>query len=79
MPADLRIFEANSLAVNNSGLTGESEAVKITGQCTEHGHSTPLEAKNVTFFSTLCVSGNGKGVVIKTGANTFMGKIADLT
>jgi sodium/potassium-transporting ATPase subunit alpha len=79
VPADIRVFEANALAVNNSGLTGESEPVKITGECGEKGYDTPLEAKNIAFFSTLCVSGTAKGVVIRTGAETYMGKIADLS
>lgn len=79
VPADLRIFEANALAVNNSGLTGESEPVKLTGECGEKGFDSALEAKNIAFFSTLCVSGTGTGVVIKTGAETYMGKIADLS
>lgn len=79
IPADVRIFESNSMSTNNSGLTGESEAVKISTDVGEKGLENPLEAKNLVFFSTLCVSGSGKGVVIRTGKNTFMGKIADLT
>lgn len=78
VPADIRIFESNSLSTNNSGLTGESEAVKIGLVCGEKGLESPLEAKNLIFFSTLCVSGSGKGVVIRIGKDTFMGKIADL-
>lgn len=78
IPADIRIFESNALAVNNSGLTGESEAIEIGLECGEKGMDNPLEARNLIFFSTLCTAGSGKGVVIRTGKNTFMGKIADL-
>lgn len=78
VPADIRIFESNSMSTNNSGLTGESEAVKISTECGEKGLENPLDSKNLAFFSTLCVSGSGKGVVIRIGKNTFMGKIADL-
>ena len=38
----------------------------------------PLEAKNIAFFSTACVDGSGIGLVIATGDNTVMGKIAKL-
>lgn len=79
VPADIRIFEANSLQIDNSGLTGESEPVKINGDCGEKGYITPLEAKNVAFFTCLCVSGTGKGVVIRTGSESYMGKISDLS
>jgi sodium/potassium-transporting ATPase subunit alpha len=79
IPADVRVFETNSLQVDNSGLTGESEPVKITGICGEKGYATPLEAKNIAFFTCLCVSGYGKGVVIRTGKESYMGKISDLS
>lgn len=78
VPADIRVFESNGLYVNNSGLTGESEAVKIGTEPGEKGYENPLESRNLIFFSTLCTAGTGRGVVIRTGKNTFMGKIADL-
>lgn len=78
VPADLRIFEATNFTVDNSGLTGESEPVKITGLCGLQGYERPTEAKNIVFLSTNCISGNGKGVVIKTGKNSYMGQIAEL-
>lgn len=79
IPADIRVFEANSLTVNNSGLTGESEPVKLTGECGVKGLESPIEAKNIAFFTTLCMSGSGKGIVIRIGKETYMGKIADLS
>lgn len=79
IPADIRIFSANSFSVNNSGLTGESEAIKLSEEVGEKGCENPLDAKNIAFFSTNCVLGGATGIVIKTGKETFMGKIADLT
>ena len=38
-----------------------------------------MHSKNIAFFSTLCKGGTGQCIVIKTGPNTYMGKIADLT
>ena len=78
VPADIRVFESNSMYVNNSGLTGESEAIKIGTEPGEKGYENPLESKNLIFFSCLCTNGSAKGVVIRIGKNTFMGKIADL-
>lgn len=79
VPADLRIFEATNFSVDNSGLTGESEPVKITGICGTNGYERPTDARNIVFLSTNCFSGTAKGVVIKCGKNSYMGQIAELT
>mmetsp|Transcript_6702 Transcript_6702/g.6575 ORF Transcript_6702/g.6575 Transcript_6702/m.6575 type:complete len:448 (-) Transcript_6702:1676-3019(-) len=77
IPADVRVIEANNLKVDNSSLTGESEPQTRTPSCTnEHN---PLETENLAFFGTMCSSGDGKGMVVFTGDNTIMGKIANLT
>lgn len=39
----------------------------------------PLETENLAFFSTYCTEGRARGMVIKTGNNTLIGKIANLT
>lgn len=78
VPADVRLFKTNQLKVDNSSLTGESEAVSLGTLCGVKGKEDPLEAQNVAFFSTNCKEGQGEGVVIQTGSNTFMGRIADL-
>ncbi|NXY12444.1 AT1A3 ATPase, partial [Pteruthius melanotis] len=41
-------------------------------------HDNPLETRNITFFSTNCVEGTARGVVIATGDRTVMGRIATL-
>lgn len=75
IPADVRMIRTVSMKVDNSSLTGESEPLQ---RGTEAGHRSPLEAKNLAFFSTSCVDGHGTGVVIATGDRTVMGKIAKL-
>jgi sodium/potassium-transporting ATPase subunit alpha len=98
VPADLRVTFAYNLKVDNSSLTGESEAQERVADAVEpagvaHGHggaangggtsgtaSTPaIEANNLLFFSTIVVSGHGRGLVVGTGDNTVMGQIAGLT
>lgn len=75
MPADIRIIQCEGMKVDNSSLTGESDALS---RSPEAGHQSALEAKNLAFFSTNCVDGNGYGIVIATGDNTVMGSIAKL-
>merc|ERR1719454_1669766 len=63
------------MKVDNSSLTGESEPQSRGVECT---NENPIETKNIAFFSTNCVEGSAKGVVIKCGDNTVMGRIASL-
>ena len=57
-------------------LTGESEAIEGTIECTDDKY---VESKNIAYMTTLVTQGQGKGVVVATGDNTMMGKIAGLT
>ncbi|KAL0963555.1 hypothetical protein UPYG_G00307910 [Umbra pygmaea] len=75
VPADLRIISANHCKVDNSSLTGESEPQHRSPEFT---HENPLETRNIAFFSTNCVEGTARGVVINTGDRTIMGRIATL-
>lgn len=82
VPADLRIVRCNELKVDNSSLTGESEAVERGPdlQRNAEGHliTQPLEAANLVFYTTIVTGGNGYGIVIATGDRTVMGQIAGL-
>ncbi|OMH78809.1 Sodium/potassium-transporting ATPase subunit alpha-2 [Zancudomyces culisetae] len=76
VPADIYVFKSSELQVDNSSLTGESEPQE------RHPGNTmqnPLEATNLIFNGTLCVSGSCYGIVIQTGDNTVLGQIAELT
>lgn len=75
IPADLRIIEANEMKVNNASLTGETEELLRTPNCTD---DKPFETENLAFFGTSCTEGTGVGIVIFTGDNTVIGKIANL-
>ncbi|CAH1207213.1 Calcium-transporting ATPase [Paenibacillus plantiphilus] len=78
IPADIRLVEANSCYCEESALTGES--VPVGKHCTSIQESElPLgDMKNVGFMGTMVTRGTAKGIVIRTGMGTEMGKIADL-
>ena len=75
-PADLLIFSAADCKVDNSSLTGESEPQE---RVKDNDMQNPLEASNLMFNSTLAVSGEAYGIVIRTGDSTVLGQIAYLT
>jgi Ca2+-transporting ATPase len=76
VPADLRLLEAHVLRVDESSLTGEAIPVdKITAPINDADVGT-AEQVNMAFKGSLVVNGRGKGVVVATGMNTEMGKIA---
>jgi len=75
IPADIRVLQSNSMKVDNSSLTGESEP---QSRDAEDSKAEVLEAKNIAFFSTNCVEGSARGIVIRCGDNTVMGRIAAL-
>jgi sodium/potassium-transporting ATPase subunit alpha len=76
VPADVRLTESHDLKFDKSMLTGESEAVEGTVECTDDRY---VESKNMAYMTSLVTCGLGKGIVVATGNNTFMGKIATLT
>jgi Ca2+-transporting ATPase len=75
IPADARIIESNSLKVDESALTGESEPVFKISQPLSSNLKEP-DYKNIVFKGTNIVAGNGKAVVFATGSKTIIGKIA---
>ncbi|CAG8467720.1 18245_t:CDS:2 [Acaulospora morrowiae] len=76
VPADLFVFFANDMKVDNSTLTGEADPQE---RKRDNDQKNPLEATNLCFNGTLVVSGEGYGIVIRTGDNTVLGQIAGLT
>lgn len=75
IPADIRLVSNQKLKVDNSPLTGESEPIGRTVECTD---DNPLETKNLAFFGTLAVDGTCTGIVVNTGDGTVFGRIAGL-
>ncbi len=80
IPADCRIFECASMKIEEAALTGESVPVsKIMQILTLSKESeVPLgDRKNMAYMGSTLVYGRGKAVVVATGMDTEMGKIAD--
>ncbi|KAK9395032.1 potassium-transporting ATPase alpha chain 2 [Crotalus adamanteus] len=75
IPADIRLIQTQGCKVDNSSLTGESEP---QSRSCEFTHENPLETKNIGFYSTTCLEGTATGMVINTGDNTIIGRIASL-
>ncbi len=77
IPADLRIIEAINLKSQESAMTGESVPVDKSSD-TINGEVSLGDRKNILFSSSLITYGRGKGIVIGTGMNTEVGKIAKM-
>ncbi|RFS14401.1 cation-translocating P-type ATPase [Emticicia sp. C21] len=78
VPADIRLYEVNALRIDESSLTGESVPVdKEINELKEN--SIPLgDQLNMAFKGTLVTNGKAEGLVVRTGMNTELGKIAGL-
>lgn len=76
VPADMILFDANEMKVNNASLTGEPE--EILRKCDIKTQNI-FESPNVAFFGTMCTAGKGTGIVFRTGDETVIGRIANLS
>ncbi len=75
IPADLRLVDVHGLSINESSLSGEWLAVeKSTDTALE---AAPLvERSGMAYAGTLVAAGAGKGIVVATGGDTEIGRIA---
>ncbi|MCI6692375.1 MAG: calcium-translocating P-type ATPase, PMCA-type [Clostridium sp.] len=79
IPADLRIVEAANLKIEESAFTGESVPSEKNSNTITEGKDVPIgDQHNMAFMSTLVTYGRGIGVVVNTGMNTEIGKIAKM-
>ena len=77
IPADLLLFESRDFFIQQSGLTGESDAVEklaLTKAIDQQSDSL-LEAESLAFMGTNVLSGSAKAVVLAVGDATMMGAI----
>lgn len=78
VPADCRIIKSYNLKIEESSLTGETipilkdENVKLKGDCNIG------DMVNMAFGTTIITNGSAEAVVVETGMNTKVGKIANM-
>ena len=76
--ADARILESYSVKINESSLTGESEAVEKTADVIPEENVALGDRKNMVFSGSLVTYGRAVAVVTGTGMQTELGHIASL-
>lgn len=76
--ADARIVESVNFSVDESSLTGESEPVNKIVEPILSANPYLGDIKNMIFMGTTIARGRGKAVVVSTGKETEMGKIAEM-
>ena len=77
VPADLRLIETSNIKVNESSLTGESEAVEKFADVVYNKDMPLAERKNMVFAGSVVENGHAKGIVVTLGTESELGKIAE--
>ncbi|WFA08299.1 cation-translocating P-type ATPase [Tissierella sp. Yu-01] len=78
IPADLRLIESSNLKIEEASLTGESVPVEKDSNVKFDEDVSLGDRANMAFMSTIVNYGRGKAVVVGTGHNTEIGKIATM-
>eukprot|EP00127_Corallochytrium_limacisporum_P006385 Clim_evm96s225 gene=Clim_evmTU96s225 len=75
IPADVRLISVDGLKMDNSSLTGESEAIEA---CVEGTDEYYLESRNMAYNGSFITEGSGIGLAVALGDKTVIGDIARL-
>ncbi len=78
IPADIRLLSSKSLKVEESALTGESEAQEKDALEEYDKEILIADQKNMVFMSTFVTYGKARGIVVRCGMDTEVGKIAKM-
>lgn len=76
IPADMRLLSTSNLKVEESTLTGESEAVEKDASLVYQEEINISDQKNMVFMSTYVTYGKARGIVVRCGMKSEVGKIA---
>ncbi|MFN2184287.1 MAG: cation-translocating P-type ATPase [Anaerolineae bacterium] len=78
VPADVRLIESVNLRIEEASLTGESVPVGKDAQEDLKAEAVLGDRHNMAFMSTVITYGRGQGLVVATGMDTEIGKIAEM-
>lgn len=78
VPADIRLTKTYSLKMEEASLTGESNAVEKNTNEVIQENSLLGDRFNMVYKTTIVTYGRGEGIVVATGMNTEIGRIAQL-
>lgn len=78
VPADLRLIESRDLLIDESTLTGESDAVQKDSHALHRPTASLTDNRNLVFGGSFIRHGQGRGVVIATAGQTILGDVATL-
>jgi len=78
IPADLRLFTAKNLYADEAALTGESVPVQKDTEPVSQPDLPPADQAGMAFSGTFITRGSARGIVVGTGVNTEIGRIAAL-
>jgi P-type Ca2+ transporter type 2C len=76
VPADLRLLSAHGLEIDESPLTGESLAVLKQPEWPGDAKAPVADHKNMAYAGCVVIRGRGRGVVVATGADSMVGRLA---
>lgn len=78
IPADLRLVETVNLKIDEAALTGESVPVGKSAAWIGLEDMGVADRKNSAFMGTVVTFGRGRGIVVTTGMDTEIGRIAEM-
>jgi len=76
VPADLRLTDARQLEIDESALTGESVPARKGTDVLPARPMVAGDQKNMAFSGTVVTRGRGRGIVVRTGERTELGRLA---